>query len=250
MGIQAKYISFSAGEKLIIDSISLDLKNNEFVGIIGPNGSGKSTFLKCLYRVLKPQAGTILIDNVPLTELSYKETARKTAVVAQHNDSSFDFKVRDIVLMGRAPYKGLLEGYSQKDLQLADKNLTIVGMKDFATSKFSVLSGGEQQRVILARALTQTPQYLLLDEPTNHLDIKFQLQLLDIVKSQQCTVCAVLHDLNLACKYCDKIAVIRDGCLFAYGEPQEVITEKFIENVYEVKSKVINYNGRLVVIYD
>lgn len=250
MEIQAKQVSFSAGEKRIIDSISLDLKSNEFVGIIGPNGSGKSTFLKCLYRVLKPQSGVVLINNEPLEKMSYKESARKTAVVAQHNDSSFDFKVKDIVLMGRAPYKGLMEGYSRTDLALADKNLEIVGMKDFAESNFSILSGGEQQRVILARALTQTPQCLLLDEPTNHLDIKYQLQLLDIVKAQHCTVCAVLHDLNLACKYCDKIAVVKDGKLFSYGSPREVITENFIKEIYEVDSKVIDYNGRLVVIYN
>lgn len=250
MEIQANNISFSAGEKLIVNAISLDLKSNEFVGIIGPNGSGKSTFLKCLYRVLSPQTGAVLIDNEPLSKMSYKESARKIAVVAQHNDSSFDFKVKDMVLMGRAPYKSLMEGYSKNDLALAYKNLEIVGMKAFADSNFSLLSGGEQQRVILARALTQSPQCLLLDEPTNHLDIKYQLQLLDIVKAQQCTVCAVLHDLNLACKYCDKLAVIKDGGLFSYGTPKEVITEKFIKEVYEVDCKIIDYNDRLVVIYD
>ena len=172
MEIQAQLISFSAGEKRIIDSISLDLKNNEFVGIIGPNGSGKSTFLKCLYRVLKPQSGTVLIDNKPLEKMAYKESARKTAVVAQQNNSAFDFKVLDMVLMGRAPFKGLMESYTDTDISLATHNLEIVGMKEFVHENFSVLSGGEQQRVILARALTQTPRCLLLDEPTNHLDIK------------------------------------------------------------------------------
>lgn len=250
MEIQAQSISFSAGEKRIIDSISLDLKNNEFVGIIGPNGSGKSTFLKCLYRVLKPQSGTVLIDNKPLEKMSYKESARKTAVVAQQNNSAFDFKVLDMVLMGRALFKGLMESYTDTDIALATHNLEIVGMKEFVHENFSVLSGGEQQRVILARALTQTPRCLLLDEPTNHLDIKYQLQLLDIVKGQPCTVCAVLHDLNLACKYCDKIAVIKDGKLFTYGTPKEVITEKFIKEVYEVDSKIVDFNGRLVVIYN
>lgn len=250
MEIQAQSISFSAGEKRIIDSISLDLKNNEFVGIIGPNGSGKSTFLKCLYRVLKPQSGTVLIDNKPLEKMAYKESARKTAVVAQQNNSAFDFKVLDMVLMGRAPFKGLMESYTDTDISLATHNLEIVGMKEFVHENFSVLSGGEQQRVILARALAQTPQCLLLDEPTNHLDIKYQLQLLDIVKGQSCTVCAVLHDLNLACKYCDKIAVIKDGKLFNYGTPKEVITEKFIKEVYEVDSKIVDFNGRLVVIYN
>ena len=250
MEIQAKSISFSAGEKRIIDSISLDLKNNEFVGIIGPNGSGKSTFLKCLYRVLKPQSGTVLIDNKPLAKMSYKESARKTAVVAQQNNSAFDFRVLDMVLMGRAPFKGLMESYTDTDIALATHNLEIVGMQEFVHENFSVLSGGEQQRVILARALTQTPRCLLLDEPTNHLDIKYQLQLLDIVKGQACTVCAVLHDLNLACKYCDKIAVIKDGKLFTYGTPKEVITEKFIKEVYEVDSNIVDFNGRLVVIYN
>ena len=250
MEIQAQSISFSAGEKRIIDSISLDLKNNEFVGIIGPNGSGKSTFLKCLYRVLKPQSGTVLIDNKPLAKMSYKESARKTAVVAQQNNSAFDFRVLDMVLMGRGPFKGLMESYTDTDIALATHNLEIVGMQEFVHENFSVLSGGEQQRVILARALTQTSRCLLLDEPTNHLDIKYQLQLLDIVKGQACTVCAVLHDLNLACKYCDKIAVIKDGKLFTYGTPKEVITEKFIKEVYEVDSNIVDFNGRLVVIYN
>ena len=226
MEIQAQSIRLFSWRKRIIDSISLDLKNNEFVGIIGPNGSGKSTFLKCLYRVLKPQSGTVLIDNKPLEKMAYKESARKTAVVAQQNNSAFDFKVLDMVLMGRAPFKGLMESYTDTDISLATHNLEIVGMKEFVHENFSVLSGGEQQRVILARALTQTPRCLLLDEPTNHLDIKYQLQLLDIVKGQACTVCAVLHDLNLACKYCDKIAVIKDGKLFTYGTPKRGYNRK------------------------
>lgn len=182
MEIEAIGIQTILGNAEILKGIDLSIQNKEFVGVIGPNGSGKSTFLKCLYRVLKPQNGAIYIDGRELQKYSVKESARKMAVVAQHNYYNFEFSVQDVVLMGRSPHKKALERDNAEDFRIVEESLEKVGMKDFAKRSFSTLSGGEQQRVILARALAQKTPCLVLDEPTNHLDIKYQLQLMDIVK--------------------------------------------------------------------
>ena len=146
----------------------LDVQDREIVGLIGPNGSGKSTLLKCIYRTLHPNAGHIELNGRSLDELSFRESALQMAVVAQHNQYQFDFSVMDIVLMGRMPHKKLLEGDSPEDYTIARRALEQVGMDHMETRNFLSLSGGEQQRVILARALTQESPCLILDEPTNH----------------------------------------------------------------------------------
>ncbi|MBS5101035.1 ABC transporter ATP-binding protein, partial [Veillonella sp.] len=177
MNIQTDNIQVSFGSKTILQDISLDLRDKEFVGIIGPNGSGKSTFLKCLYRVLQPNHGKIFFDGTEMSSLSHRDTALKMAVVAQHSTVNFDFSVLEMVLMGRSPYKGLLDRDQIDDYKIARHALAQVGLSDFESRSFNTLSGGEQQRVILARALAQRTECLVLDEPTNHLDIKYQLEL-------------------------------------------------------------------------
>ena len=198
MNIQTDNIQVSFGSKTILQDISLDIRNKEFVGIIGPNGSGKSTFLKCLYRVLQPNHGKIFFDGTEMSSLSHRDTALKMAVVAQHSTVNFDFSVLEMVLMGRSPYKGLLDRDQIDDYKIARHALAQVGLSDFESRNFNTLSGGEQQRVILARALAQRTECLVLDEPTNHLDIKYQLELMTIVKRLDATVVAAIHDLNLA----------------------------------------------------
>uniref|UniRef100_UPI0026F24716 ABC transporter ATP-binding protein n=1 Tax=Veillonella dispar TaxID=39778 RepID=UPI0026F24716 len=197
MNIQADNIQVSFGAKKILHDISLDIRDKEFVGIIGPNGSGKSTFLKCLYRVLQPNHGKIFFDGTEMSSLSHRDTALKMAVVAQHSTVNFDFSVLEMVLMGRSPYKGLLDRDQIDDYEIARHALAQVGLSDFESRNFNTLSGGEQQRVILARALAQRTECLVLDEPTNHLDIKYQLELMTIVKRLDATVVAAIHDLNL-----------------------------------------------------
>lgn len=182
MKILAESINLSYSSKKILKDVGLRLDNKEFLGIIGPNGSGKSSFLKCIYRVVNPNSGIIYLDEKPLDEISYRETALKMAVFSQHNPCSFDFSVLDMVLLGRTPHKKFLENNNEQDINIAKNALENVGLLNLANRKFSTLSGGEQQRVILARALTQDTECLLLDEPTNHLDIKYQLQIMDIVK--------------------------------------------------------------------
>ena len=208
------------------------------VGIIGPNGSGKSTLLKCIYRVLKPDTGVIMLDGKPLNEYKVKDSAKALAVVSQHNYYNFEFSVQEIVMMGRAPHKKTMERDNAEDYKIVEECLEKVGMLPYRHRVFSSLSGGEQQRIILARALAQKTDCLILDEPTNHLDIKYQLQLLDIVKSLGVTVIGALHDLNIAAAYCDRIYAMKNGRLVACGTPEEVITEDFIHMLYEVDATV------------
>lgn len=238
MEIKTKAVKISFGPKEILKGIDFELHNKEFVGIIGPNGSGKSTFLKCVYRILKPSSGSICFNGKNLDELSYRETALQMAVLAQHNQYSFDFSVLDVVMMGRSPHKKLLERDNLNDFKIARKALSTVGLSDFEERSFVTLSGGEQQRVILARALTQETECLVLDEPTNHLDIKYQLEVMDIVKGLDLTVVSAIHDLNIAAMYCDRIVALKDGQIVGFGTPQELLTEKFIYDMYEVKCKV------------
>lgn len=251
MNIQTDNIQVSFGSKTILQDISLAIQDKEFVGIIGPNGSGKSTFLKCLYRVLQPSGGKIFFDGTELSSLSHRDTALKMAVVAQHSTVNFDFSVLEMVLMGRSPYKGLLDRDQLDDYEIARHALAQVGLSDFESRNFNTLSGGEQQRVILARALAQRTECLVLDEPTNHLDIKYQLELMTIVKRLDATVVSAIHDLNLAAIYCDRIIALKDGHIVCSGTPQDVLSSDTIRHIYGVSAMVQTLpDGRLNIIYN
>jgi putative iron(III) dicitrate transport ATP-binding protein fecE len=251
MNIQTDTIQVSFGSKTILHDISLAIQDKEFVGIIGPNGSGKSTFLKCLYRVLQPNGGKIYFDGSELSSLSHRDTALKMAVVAQHSTVNFDFSVLEMVLMGRSPYKGLLDRDQLDDYEIARHALAQVGLSDFESRNFNTLSGGEQQRVILARALAQRTECLVLDEPTNHLDIKYQLELMTIVKRLDATVVSAIHDLNLAAIYCDRIIALKDGHIVCSGTPQDVLSSDTIRHIYGVSAMVQTLpDGRLNIIYN
>ncbi len=239
MDLDISSLSFNFGSKNILADIDLSIKDNGIVGIIGPNGSGKSTLLKCIYRVLKPKTGTIFIDGKNINDYQFKETAKKMAVVAQHNDTHFDFNVLEMVLIGRSPHKKFMERDSAEDIELAYKALEQVNMKDFADRNFSSLSGGEKQRIILARALVQNTDCLILDEPTNHLDIKHQLHFMSLAKDLKITVISAIHDLNIAAMYCDKIYALKEGQIIASGSVNEVITEEVIKTLYDVEAKII-----------
>ena len=239
MVLDISSLSFNFGSKNILADIDLSIKDNGIVGIIGPNGSGKSTLLKCIYRVLKPKTGTIFIDGKNINDYQFKETAKKMAVVAQHNDTHFDFNVLEMVLIGRSPHKKFMQRDSAEDIELAYKALEQVNMKDFADRNFSSLSGGEKQRIILARALVQNTDCLILDEPTNHLDIKHQLHFMSLAKDLKITVISAIHDLNIAAMYCDKIYALKEGQIIASGSVNEVITEEVIKTLYDVEAKII-----------
>lgn len=186
-----------------------------------------------------------------LDEFSYRESALKLAVVAQHNFYNFDFSVLDVVLMGRSPHKKMMERDNAEDYKIARDALRVVGLEEFGERNFSTLSGGEQQRVILARALTQQTECLVLDEPTNHLDIKYQLEIMDIVKGLGVTVIAAVHDLNIAAMYCDRLIAISGGKVAGIGTPRELLTAEFIKKLYGVDSRVDieEATGRMNIVY-
>ena len=248
--VEVKDLCKAYGDKVLMKDFTYIFLKNDRVGIIGPNGSGKSTLLKCIYRVLHQDAGCIFLDGKENTKMGYKETARFLGVVAQHNIYDFDFSVRDIVLMGRSPHKKTMEQDNAEDRRIAREALARVGLSGFEERTFAELSGGEQQRVILARALAQQTRALILDEPTNHLDVKYQLQLLNTVKSLDLTVVAAFHDLNLAGLYCDEIYVLKDGRVRAAGAPWEVLTAPLIEEVYGVHADILpGKDGNPRIIY-
>lgn len=244
-------VDVKISKKEIVHDVSFDVEDGDFVGIIGPNGSGKSTMLKSIYRVLKPSAGEIIIAGEDVLKTSMRESALKTAVVAQHNYYNFDFSVMDVVMMGRAPHKQAMEMDNEEDREIARDALSKIGMLDKADRDFYTLSGGEQQRVILARALAQQTPFLILDEPTNHLDIKYQLQLMDTIKDLDLTVLCALHDLNIAGAYCNKLVMMKDGRVRAIGTPEEILTPELIEEVYGVKATVERHpeTGLLNIVY-
>ena len=172
MNIGAQALRAELGGKEILKGLDIRAENGQFVGIIGPNGSGKSTLLRCICRILRPTGGAVYLDGQPALDWSPRESAQKVGVVAQHNYYSFDFTVREVVLMGRSPHKRFLQRDNAEDYRIVRKAIADVGMADFAERSFSTLSGGEQQRIILARALAQQTPCLILDEPTNHLDME------------------------------------------------------------------------------
>lgn len=249
MKIETKALEALLNGNHILKGIDLETSGRELVGVIGPNGSGKSTLLKCIYRVLKPSGGAVYLDGKELDSYAYKESARRLAVVAQHNYYNFEFCVQDVVLMGRAPHKRALDRDNAEDYKIVAEALETVGMSGFAKRSFSTLSGGEQQRVILARALAQQTPCLILDEPTNHLDIKYQLQLMDLVRRLDRTVIAAVHDLNIAAMYCDRLYAVKGGQIVGTGSPRELLTPDFIQEVYEVNARIMDGADGLHVLF-
>lgn len=243
MNLSVENVSIKIGKVDIVKSIALQAETGQFVGLLGPNGSGKSTLLKAIYRVLNYESGSIQIDGKELKTISLAEMSKQMAVVGQFHAINFELSILDIVLMGRSPHLGKWEKESQKDYELALAALEKVGMADSMNKSFTSLSGGEKQRVILARALVQQPQILILDEPTNHLDIKYQIEILTLVKKLGICVVAALHDLALAAQFCDEIYIIKNGVLKASGKPEDVITPEMVKEVYEIDCDIV-YNEK------
>ena len=236
-GVECRY-----GSTKIISGVNLEVKLGDFVGILGPNGSGKTTLLKSLSRVLKPHVGAILIDKDDIYNLKPVDVAKKMAVVPQDSSVGFNFSVMDVVLMGRNPHMGRFQMETPKDVEIAKKALKQVNAWHLVNRQINELSGGERQRIIIARALAQEPEILLLDEPISHLDIVNQLELMDLVKGlcdkKQLAVLAVIHDLNMAARYCTSILMLKNGEVFSFGDVDQVLTSKNIRSVFDVDAIV------------
>lgn len=234
MMLEIKNLFYKVKGKNILEDVNIKFPKRKFIGIIGPNGAGKSTLLKNIYGIYTQNSGDIFVEGRNIKEISKKERAKKIAVLAQEDNTQFDFKIEQIVEMGRYPYKNIFENYSQKDRDIAIKMLEKTGMKKYIGREFKSLSGGEKQRVLIARALAQETPILILDEPTNHLDIGFQLQLLHLIKHLDITVIAALHDLNVAAIFCDYIYVMKDGKKIEEGVPEEILTVKNLKNIFGI----------------
>lgn len=234
MKLEVNKVAVAIDSRRIVEEISLQVAMGEIVGLIGPNGSGKSTLLRSVYRLLKPVAGYVHLGGEDVWRLSARESARRTGVVVQETPSDFDFTVREVVEMGRTPHKGMLEADNARDAQLVADALARVRMSAFIERSFNTLSGGEKQRVLVARALAQEPKLLVLDEPTNHLDIRYQLEILNLVRGLGITTLVTLHDLNLAAAYCHRLYLLANGRIATAGAPRDVLTPDWVRTVYGV----------------
>jgi iron complex transport system ATP-binding protein len=236
-GIECYYDSVK-----VLNNVSFTVSGGHFFGVIGPNGSGKTTLLRTISGVLRPKIGSVLIDNQEIHMLKRVEVAKKVGVVSQNPSSTLNFTVLDLVLMGRNPYLGRMENEDADDLSIAEWAMKLTNTLHLANRHIDELSGGERQRVIIARALAQRPKVLLLDEPTLHLDINHQLEIMELLRrlcsEQKLAVVAVLHDFNLAARYCDSLAIMSQGRITAIGPCEKVLTSRNIEKAFGVRMMI------------
>lgn len=232
--MRASNVTWNAGSIEILRGIGLEVERGMLAGLIGPNGSGKSSFLRTIYRVIRPHAGLITLDGDDVWKMNVRRAAQRTAAVLQESTGEFEFTVEEMVSMGRTPHKGPLDRETAEDREIVLDALDRVGLAPFARRSFATLSGGEKQRVLIARALAQQAQFLVLDEPTNHLDIRHQLDILELVRGLEVTTLAALHDLNLAAQYCERLFVLSHGKVVAWGAPSEVLQPDLLREIFGV----------------
>src|SRR3989338_2084770 len=233
------------GKETVIRDVSFKIEEGGFLGIIGPNGSGKSTLLRLMSRVLIPQTGKIILEDTDIARIHLKGFCKKVAFVPQDTMINFSFNVWEITLLGRIPHLRRMQWEGKRDFSIAQNSLSLTDTLHLKDKPIDEVSAGERQRVIIAKALTQEPILMLLDEPTSHLDIGHQIQVLNLLKrlnrQNNMTIVVVLHDLNLASEYCQRIILLNEGKIFKEGEPQEVLTYQNIETVYKTVV-VVNKN--------
>jgi iron complex transport system ATP-binding protein len=243
--IEAIDVSFQYGPTPILHGVSLSVRTGEMLALAGPNGSGKTTLLKLLSGLLRPRTGDVRFDGRNLSTLSLRERAQRIAVVSQHVDPHLLFTVETIVAMGRAPHGRLLASQSPAAQRVIDEAMQVTEVANFARRRFDELSGGEQQRVILAMALAQETDYLLLDEPTVHLDLHHQHELLELLdrlhRERGIGILAVMHDLNLASLYFERLALLDKGRIVADGAPAAVLGRPEFLAVFRAPLRVIEH---------
>jgi iron complex transport system ATP-binding protein len=247
--ITAQGVSFGYDDKLVLSDVGLVARTGQTVGLIGPNGSGKTTLLRVLYHALRPRTGTVSIDGTPVQALTRRQMARRVAVVAQETRSEIPMTVADLVLLGRSPLRAAFQRYTATDHRVAAAALRTVGARHLADRSFRSLSGGERQRVLIARAVAQEADHLLLDEPTNHLDIRYQHDVLGLIRALDVTTIVVLHDLNLAARYCDQVVLLHQGHVVAAGASADVLTPETLEPVYQVTVRRFSELGALQLVF-
>lgn len=252
--LEVRGLGYSPGGiEPLIDGIGFRLDPGDRLAIVGPNGAGKTTLLRCLYRALKPGRGSVLLDGCDIWSLDPRDLARRVAVVLQEMPADFAFTVEDIVTMGRIPWRrsGWLPAMGRRSPCAATEKAAVwhamehLNVTELAKRGFATLSGGEKQRVLIARALAQDPQILILDEPSNHLDIRHQLEILDLLRGLGITVITTLHDINLAAGFATRALLLHGGRAIAEGRPDDVLTEANLSAAFSVKARIhATENGR------
>lgn len=242
MELKVEGLNVNYGDKKILDNISFNIKTGEIVTIIGPNGSGKSTLIKSISRYLKPSSGSIYIDKVNMNQINTKEIARNLAVLPQVKDVFSDVSIEELVSYGRFPHLKFGKRLSNEDKEIIEWALIKTGLFQMKDRYVATISGGECQRAWIAMTLAQKPKILLLDEPTTFLDICYQMEILELVKDLNktlgITVVMVLHDLNQAARYSDKMIVINNGELCEYGEPCQVVSKELLKYIFRIDADV------------
>ena len=253
ISIENASFSYGLGEENLLDKINLNIEKGKFIGILGPNGCGKSTLLKVILKYLNPKEGIIKIENKELKEYTQSELAEILSFVPQKSSLTMPLTVEDVVYMGRVPYmKNKWTGFDREDREKVEKIMQMLKIDQFKNRVIFSLSGGEFQRVLLARALVQNTNIMLLDEPTSALDMNYALEIMKLtsyfVKNENLTAVMVLHDLNLASMYCDSIILLKEGKIAYEGTPKELFRPEILEEIYGFNCEVIENNGFSYVI--
>ncbi len=241
--IKIDSLNWSYGQKKILEKLCLDTDGKKITVIAGPNGSGKTTLLKCMMKILNPGKNTVFIDDTDIKDLPFKDLAKITAHVPQHNQTNFNYSVEDIVMMGRYPHLKRFQQFTNNDYKIVEEAMEATGIIQYRNNSINELSGGEAQRVIISRALAQKPKILFMDEPTTHLDLLHQIEIMNLVKKlsleMDISIIIILHDLNYAFQYSDNLILLDNGKIVGSGIPDSVLTEKVIQEVYQVKVNII-----------
>lgn len=237
-------LTFAYNGHEVLDGVSLSVQNGELVGLIGPNGAGKTTLLRLTNAALEPDSGSIRIDDTDVHRVTSRAASQQVAVVPQETTLSFDFNVEQVVGMGRNPYKNRFDTTTKEDREIIQRALELTDTKSFADRSFSEISGGEQKRVLLARAIAQSTQNLLIDEPTASLDINHQYAVFTLVSQlvgEDKAVLAAIHDLDLAGRFCDRLALLAEGRIVASGPPKSVLQPDILSNAYGIDTSVLEH---------
>lgn len=250
MRLIIKDLEFSYNSLPFLKDITLEVNPGEILSILGPNGSGKTTIIKCINKILKPSGGVVFLDDRNISSISLKEMAMFLSYVPQSTHSSFTLTVFDMVLLGRKPYVSWK--VSEDDKKIVFEMLKLVKLDGMAFRVFSELSGGEKQKVLIARALCQQPDVLLLDEPTSNLDLKHQFEILKLIESlvrnRSLSAVMAVHDLNLALRFSDKIVILKEGRIYAAGDVCSTLNKENIKEVFGVETIISNYSGKPYII--
>ena len=226
------------GKTNIVQPTSFCLEAGSILGIVGPNGAGKSTLLRMLYRFIRPRTGNVLLEGEDIWQKDAKSCAQKIAVVLQEQPVDLALTVREVVSLGRLPHRQVFANFGSHDHSIVDSVMRTLELDEISGRRMATLSGGEKQRAVMARALTQEPRLIILDEPTNHLDIRHQLELLSLLSSLGLSIICTLHDLNLAIKFADKLMIMSEGHCLAYGKPQDIAVDKLVSKAFAVETNV------------